>query len=120
MYDKHLKPPAGIRVFPSTRLANSSRGLDLCTKGGKRGSRGAPLCYKTGSARKSMIFKEFFPCTFFGRSSQALDFSGRTGMREGDFNKVIHTVGVLCANDFQIKDLAVLYKAQRKVARWRD
>ena len=41
-------------------------------------------------------------------------------MREGDFNKVIHTVGVLCANDFQIKDLAVLYKAQRKVARWRE
>src|SRR5436305_12145761 len=81
---------AVIRVIPNgpTR-AGSSRGLDLCTKTRWRGPLAMRLCYKSGSARKYLIFNEIPSREIFGRSSQALDFSGFGGYGRAAFNKVI-------------------------------
>jgi hypothetical protein len=76
----------------------TSAGLDLCTKKRWRGACGTPVCYKTRSARKLLIFQGLGACTFFARRRQILDFSGLRGCAAMDFNKVIHMQGTNEAN----------------------
>jgi hypothetical protein len=73
--------------------------------------------YKSGSARKLLIFRGIASGTFPGCGCQALDFSSEAGLRAADFNKVIHMLRRSHSNEFQINDLAVFCKAQLKLDR---
>jgi hypothetical protein len=59
-----------------------------------------------------LILHVFLRRRFSGPTRQALDFSGPAAQARPDFNKVIHTIAGVEANEFQINDLAVFCKAR--------
>jgi hypothetical protein len=89
--------------------------LDLCTKTSFRGAPERPARYKTGSAPKWLIRKEFCSGPFFAAERQALDFSGPARQHGQDVNKVIHKYGVQTVNGCEIKHLAAVPDARLKV-----
>jgi hypothetical protein len=53
----------------------------------------APVCYKTNSARKSLIHMDIgLLCFFDGHSSQSLDLQGFGAGGTTNINKVIHRI----------------------------
>jgi hypothetical protein len=76
-----------------------------------------PICYKSASARKSLIFKDILFRKIFPDSGQTLDFSSPAAHGRPAFNKVIHRAPNALTNTRQIKDLDELRKAHPKLSR---
>jgi len=71
--------------------------------------------YKSGSARKCLIRNEFFSRSFFVVERQPLDFSGASGRRSPDVNKVIHKYDGYSVKHCQINDLAAFPEVMTKL-----
>ena len=88
-----------VTAEPLFCLAQNFAGeLDLCTKTLLRCSKGRGharyCCYKTNSARKSLICIDFDECLFYGQSSRSLDFQGLAGCRGRLSTKLSTEIGM--------------------------
>lgn len=74
-----------------------------------------PVCYKSASACKSLIFNDIPSLRISVSFGQALDFSGGTAVDESAFNKVIHKIALDFANSREIKDLDAVRNPRSKL-----